>query len=246
MVDRLLPMIEPHDVYVEPFAGGASLFFAKRPSKLEVLNDTNQDLINLYWIAQTRKEEFIKYLDGVPYSEDWHSKAKNDPPKDDLERAVFFYINICMSFVNKLDGGFGLSKTHAEYEFYFNRLGRLNETIDRLKQTYLFNRDALDIIKRFDSPKTFYYCDPPYPNTDQGHYKGYTLDNFKELVSVLKDVEGSFMLSCYECMEMPKEWVRKSFKTVCHAQNVKGGQRQEREEVIYIKRSGLSKQMGLF
>lgn len=255
MVKNLLPLIPEHKVYVEPFAGGASLFFAKGEKVVsnndhyrEVLNDTNQDLINLYYIVQTDKEAFLKCLDCIPYSEEWNSKAKNEKSKHDLERAVFFYVNIMMSFSNNLNGGFRFGKTGANHaKVYFNHLERLPEIINRLKGVYIFNRDALDIIKRFDSEDTFFYCDPPYPGACQGHYAGYTLENFNELVELLKTIKGSFMLSCYDCMDMTNDWERYQFKAVNSSQNTnKGGKREPRTEVVYRKLSKSFKQNDLF
>ena len=154
-----ISLIPEHKIYVEPFCGGASLFFAKdRPIVTnndhyrEVLNDTNKDLINLYYIAQSKPREFIEYLNRFPYSEYWHNYFKqNIHPENDLEKAVGFYIRIMMSFSKKLDSGFSFDKlTKNKTKGYFNHLERLPQIIDRLKGIYIFCRNALDIIKIFD------------------------------------------------------------------------------------------------
>jgi DNA adenine methylase len=49
---RILGLIPEHQIYCEPFLGGGAIFFAKPPSKVEVINDTNGELINFYEVLQ--------------------------------------------------------------------------------------------------------------------------------------------------------------------------------------------------
>ena len=51
MCGKIVPLIPKHRLYCEPFAGGAAIYFAKEPSELEVLNDTNRELINFYKVV---------------------------------------------------------------------------------------------------------------------------------------------------------------------------------------------------
>ena len=67
----------------------------------------------------------------------------------------------------------------------------------RLEHTSIFSRDALTVIRRADRPETFFYVDPPYFNSDMGHYGGYTEEDFGRLLEVLSEVKGRFMLSSY-------------------------------------------------
>ena len=60
LADLLLPRFPAHTCYVEVFAGGAALYFLKSPSKVEVINDINGELINLYRVVQNHLEEFVR------------------------------------------------------------------------------------------------------------------------------------------------------------------------------------------
>lgn len=247
MIHNLLPLIPPHKIYVEPFCGGSSLFFAKKRPKVtndhdyrEVLNDTNHELVNMYRVAKLRKDEFLEQLNAIPYSEYWHNKFKqNDVEQNELTLAVGFYIRIMMSFTNILDSGFAFSKYTANLAAtYFNHLEKLSKIIDRLKGVFIFDRDALDIIEKFDYPEAFFYCDPPYPGTNQGHYGGYVQEDIEKLIEVLKNCEGSFMISCYQNEAVPKEWERFEFDAVVTASNTaKGGHREKRKEIVWRKLS---------
>jgi len=245
MIHNLLPLIPPLKIYCEPFCGGASLFFAKPVPKVtnkdnyrEILNDTNKDLVNLFLVCQSHKELFLKELNKYCYSEHWHSYFKTHKNhKHPIKKAVGFYIRVMMSFSKVTDHGFAFGKKGNNGPIiYFNELNRLPKIIDRIKNTYIFNSDALDIIKRFDCQEAFFYCDPPYPGTDQGHYKGYTQQDFEKLIETLSNCKGSFMLSCYENKAVPKDWEMFEFDTLNSSSNpAKGGHREKRKEIVWRK-----------
>jgi DNA adenine methylase len=69
--------------------------------------------------------------------------------------------------------------------------------VKRLEATSIFCRDGLDVIRKTDTTETFHYVDPPYFNSDMGHYGGYTEADFENLLRTLSQVKGKFMLSSY-------------------------------------------------
>ena len=79
----------------------------------------------------------------------------------------------------------------------------------------IFNRDALHIIESLDSPQSFFYLDPPYPEADQGPYIGYSNNDFNNLTNKLKNIKGHFLLSCYkkEWMDFSNTWKVYKLKT---------------------------------
>lgn len=245
MSSRLISLIPDHKIYVEPFCGGAALFFKRQTKQVsdkngyrEVLNDIDGDLVNMYRIAQTRKDEFLFKLSEFPYSEQIYREFKKNNGDDDLERAVGFYIRIMMSFCRQLDSGFAFSKyVKNDAISYFNRLDMLPEIIDRLKGVYLFNRDALDVIKKFDCEDAFFYCDPPYIKTYQGAYSGYKEEDLINLVNLLDSCKGKFLLSGYDNEIIPKHWERLEFKAYNSSSNTsKGGHRESRTECVWRKK----------
>ena len=60
LASRILPLFPDHGCYVEPFCGAAALYFLKVPAKVEVLNDVNGELVNLYRVVQHHLEEFVR------------------------------------------------------------------------------------------------------------------------------------------------------------------------------------------
>jgi DNA adenine methylase len=117
---------------------------------------------------------------------------------DDISRAWAYYVNVQMSFANKLNAGWGravLNENNAET--WSSKLSALPEKLSRLKQSYIEKLDELECLDKWDSPQTFFYCDPPYIGTDQGHYEGYTADQWQALCAKLDSIQGSYILSGY-------------------------------------------------
>ena len=244
IVSRIIPHIPHHAVYAEPFCGGATVLFAKKDLRtnsqsdyIEAINDTNSLVYNFFTVLRDRFDELNHLVGHSLYSQEEHGKACAYSGDDPLWRAYYFYLNISQSFANQLNGGWGTSligKSGAES--YKNRNGRLKACADRLQKVHIANEDALRFIDRWDSPQTFFYCDPPYPNTNQGHYGGYTQADFERLLLKLDGCEGSFILSCYSNDAVPKEWKRIDIKAVTSSGNVRnGGHRDERTECIWIR-----------
>ena len=206
----------PHTVYVEPFCGGAAVLFAK-PRRLvtnshhyrEVINDTSDILISLYRCATKCPDELALELEATLYSQSDHARAKVicKNPKDytQLEIAWAYFVNANCSFANDLGRGWGTQVQNVNAAVtWHNRILSLKEKLERLQSVYVSCEDALRCIDRWDSPQTLFYCDPPYTDTDQGHYEGYTTDDWIALCDKLNSIQGSYILSNYSQEYVPK------------------------------------------
>lgn len=228
MASKIVPLLPRHTVYVEPFAGGAAVMFAKpwppatnNNEYREVLNDINRDIVNLYRVACDRERgpELVQRLIGTPYARFAYEQARHlDASASNVERAWAYYVSIRMSFANILHGGWGTSvyKQNCAAS-WLQAVDRLPECLERLYSVHIECDEALAVIKRWDSPQTLFYCDPPYPEAHQHHYDGYGQDDFVALVSALRTCEGSVVLSCYENDAVPADWERFEFQANCHA-----------------------------
>ncbi len=203
MLPHLLPRIPEHVVYNEPFCGGAALFFAKDPSEIEVLNDTNQELINFYRVVQNRYVELEKRISVTLHSRAQHRDASviyNHPHLfDEIERAWALWVLSSQSFSAKIDGSWGYDKTeNRTSKLVQARKERFTEAIAiRLQNVQLECTDALYVIDSRDTANTFHYIDTPYIGSDCGHYDGYTEDDFERCLVKLANVKGKFLLSSY-------------------------------------------------
>ena len=209
-------MAIPHTVYTEPFFGGGAVLYAKgkidrgsQSNYREAVNDLNKQLITFWRVAREQPEELARWIELTPYSQEEYLEARkiyNNPSEySDLKVAWATYIQCNMSFANKIGGGWGVQVISPNSAAtWVNRAARLPECFERLKDVHIGCEDALSFIKRWDCPHGLIYADCPYPGTNQGHYGGYTLDDYQKLCDVLDNCESSYVLSNYHQDVAPK------------------------------------------
>jgi DNA adenine methylase len=213
LADTILKMIPLHRIYVEPFIGGAAVFFAKQPSEVEIINDVNSNVVNFYEVL---KRDFTALSQEISIS--LHSRKKykhaqviyeNPDLFDKVKRAWAFWMLASTSYGGKITASFGYDLTGQTTLNMLNKRDNFTERLAiRVQNTQIECYDALKIIRSRDTPETFFYCDPPYPDTDQGHYDGYSSDDFRQLLETLSKIEGKFLLSSFR-HEALKEYTEK-------------------------------------
>lgn len=199
----ILKLIPEHTMYCEPFIGGAAIFFAKEKSSIEIINDTNKEMINFYKVVQQDYVSLEKEVQISLHARDLHRKARviydNPDMFSDLKRAWAVWVLANQSFASGLDKDWGYDKAkNTTSKKVMNK--RNSFTLDyaiRLQDVQLECTDALRIIASRDSEKAFFYCDPPYHNSNCGHYDGYSLQDFENLLKLLSELKGKFLLSSY-------------------------------------------------
>ena len=243
IIHALLPHVPSHDAYLELFFRAGSLFFAKRPSQIEVINDIDKDLMNFYSVLRddVKFNKFMKltYLTLYSRAEYMHAleKFKRRAWKDDVERAYLFYIIARMSFAGHFGHSWGydisatskgMSRTvHA----YLSSVDRLPEIHERLRHAQIECDDWLSVYERYvpkwlqDGLKVFVYLDPPYLEDVRrnGKYRyEFSRRRHRELIEVIKrEKKAKIMLSgypspLYEELE-EAGWCKKCWNVACHA-----------------------------
>lgn len=203
MLKHIIPLIPKHERYTESFCGGAAVLFAKHPVPSEVINDLNGELVNFYWAAQVYYPDLKHEITKVLHARDIHSHAAhiNSYPHffTPIERAWAVWVLSKTSFSSMMDGSFG-------YDFGGGMPKKLQGAKDgftdsickRLERVTIENRNALDVIATYDSKETFHFVDPPYINSDCGHYEGmFNHSSMITLLDLLSTVEGKFMLTMF-------------------------------------------------
>ncbi len=118
---------------------------------------------------------------------------------------------------------------------YNNKISKLRACALRLMKVTISNEDSVKCIKRWDSPATFFYCDPPYIDTDCGHYKGYTHKQYRDLITTLEKCQGKSLVSGYENDIVPQTWKRHKFAARSSVSNTKAKSYDSRIEVVFEK-----------
>lgn len=201
LTSTILPLIPEHSIYTEAFAGGLAVFFKKERVQNEIINDTNAFVMNFYSVLTSHFEELKDRIEQTPYSRVMYKVAHTmyEMPHlfTPLQRAWAFFVLTNLGF-SGLIGSFGCYTRGKKALGWEKKKLLINRELrDRLVGVQIECTDALKILKLRDTEDTFHYVDPPYFNSNMGHYKGYSEQDFRELLDTLSECKGKFLLSSY-------------------------------------------------
>ncbi|MBE3607055.1 DNA adenine methylase [Campylobacter sp. RM13119] len=229
----IIPLMPEHIKYVEVFGGALSVFYQKEPSKNEVVNDINSNLINLHRIIRTRPQSLSAELGTMLRSREIFYLIKQGKlkPRNDIQRAAFYFYLLSTSFGAKGDH-FAMGKGRSSKNIYRD----FTVYSKRLKHALIENLSYEKLIKEYDGEDTLFYLDPPYIGTEN-YYKmtnGFTMIDHENLAKILKGIKGKFMLSYNDC-EVARH-LYKGFKfkelSVNYSLNAKSSDRVKSELLI--------------
>lgn len=251
----LLPLLPYTTHYCEPFGGSAAVLLNRKPSPVETYNDIDGEVVNFFRVLRKQKEELLEAIGLTPFSKEELRIAVNGKNEDlpDLERARRF-------FVRARQVRTGLAQTASEGRWahckltsraemsgavsrWLGSVEGLSEVAQRLLRVQIENAPAIEVIHRFDSPETLFYCDPPYVHESRSDTNAYAYemsdDEHRELSAVLHTVKGKVALSGYHSSLMNKLYggwkyieapTKKAHSTNTGADNNK----QNRTEVLWV------------
>lgn len=203
LVPTILPLIPDHVKYVEPFLGGGAVYWSKAPSRVEVINDLDGFVSNFYEVLKSDFSGLKALVEQTVFGRESHDRAsavrQNQPFFSPAQRAWAFFVLANSSIYAQLDNtckmpGDDVSTVRS----FYNKVKRFDQTYsDRLENTFVEQRDALYVIRKNDADNSFFFIDPPYFNSDCGHYSGYDEAEFERLLLLLTVLKGKFLLTCY-------------------------------------------------
>jgi len=216
LVEHILPRFPAHTCYVEVFAGAAALYFAKTPSEVEVINDINSELVNLYRVVSNHLEEFVRQFKWALSSRqvfEWH-RATVPETLTDIQRAARFFYLQKLAFGGKVESqGFGASTTSGPR---LNLL-RIEEDLSmahlRLQSTCVENLPWERAVEKYDRPHTLFYCDPPYWGTE-GYGVEFGLDNYQRMGDLARSIQGAMVISVNDIPEMREAYAGLHMQTL--------------------------------
>lgn len=245
LTKRIIPMIpHAHICYCEPFCGAAWILFAKEPSKVEVINDADGELVNFWRIIQNHLQPFLEYYKYAVISRKLFELENEKRPHTltDIQRAVRYF------YIQKL--GFG-GRTHGRtFGVSVDRTPGLNlATIEeallevhwRIARVAIEHMDAVDCITRYDRPDTFFYIDPPYWET-AGYAVPWSEPDFIRLRDALLRISGRFILSINDCQEVRHLFsgfkirtVKTTYSTGDSRTQAAGSRKEQRSELLITR-----------
>jgi DNA adenine methylase len=202
LVPRLIPLIPDHATYVEVFGGGAALLLNKPPSKIEVYNDIDGEVVNLFETVRDKPDAFLKRAEFLLYSrelnERWKTDLKNGKvPMDPVERALRFWYLMRSSFAAHPYKGWAFCETadRNRAESIWNALIDLGPIHERLKLVEIDHLDFERLIKNRDSAETFFFLDPPYLGAEDYRMGVFTLADYQRLLKALQGCKGKWLMT---------------------------------------------------
>ncbi len=254
MKDYILLILPEHDVFVDVFGGAGHIIYNKecRGNKINIYNDINSDMTNLFLQFRDNTDEICEKLELTPYSrklyEEYNTAYMNRNiwnTKSDLEKAIMIYYLIRSSF----NGILGNRINNTAFSSAQQSANSYYESIKKIRNIYknvtIENKDFRDVIKRYDSSTTVFYLDPPYFGTEELYTSIFTEKDHLDLFDTLKDIRGKFILSYYQC-KITDLYKNSNFIFTEH--KVKNSAGNERTELIItnFKQESKSKRKSLF
>ena len=260
-IARLIP---PHKIYLEPFSGMFRVYLAKAAtaSRIEILNDLDEGLVNLLRVVRNpaQAQQLKRLLELTPYARQefqdcaHHWREQTDP----VEKARMFYVAIAQSFSSHSNGhpswSFGGQKYGRDgynvARTYYKGIERIEAVGRRLRTTQLECQPALNVMRRWDSPETVIYCDPPYLPLTRGRVGQYahemSYEDHEELLAwcVRPQTQSMVLLSGYQSdlyrqvlEEEGAGWQRQDFDHYAASTTINGrgrGQKGRRIESVWL------------
>ena len=254
-LDWLLPLLPKATHYCEPFGGSAAVLLNRAPSPVETYNDIDGEVVNFFRVLRDDHEALITAIGLTPFSREELRIASHEPLEglSDLERARRFFVR-----ARQVRTGLAQTASNGRWAHcvltsragmagavsrWLGSVEGLSEIVQRLLRVQIENAPAIEVIQRYDSEETLFYCDPPYVHesrTDAKAYR-YEMKNYehKRLAEVLHRVQGKVALSGYHgglMDELYSDWKciestpKKAHSTNTRADTIK----QDRVEVLWV------------
>ena len=212
-------------------------FFLKEPSKVEVLNDINGDLINLYRVIKHHLEEFTRQFKWSLTSRQIFDWLKITPPETltDIQRAARFFYLQKLSFGAKVENQTFGTATTSPLRLNLLRLEEdLSQAHLRLTRATIEQQHWEKCIKRYDRPHTLFYCDPPYWGTE-GYGVDFGLEQYDRLATLAKSIHGQMIVSVNDIPEMRKAFDGLDMQRVDVAYTIGGGAKQRKFGELIVR-----------
>ena len=254
-IDWLLPLLPKATHYCEPFGGSAAVLLNRAPSPVETYNDIDGEVVNFFRVLRDDHEALITAIGLTPFSREELRIASQEPLDGltDLERARRFFVRarqvrtgLAQTASNgrwahcKLTSRAGMAGAVSRW---LGSVEGLSEIVQRLLRVQIENAPAIEVIQRYDSEETLFYCDPPYVHESRSDAKAYRYEmknhEHRRLAEVLHSVKGRVALSGYHGGLMDKlysDWrciestPKKAHSTNTRADTIK----QDRVEVLWV------------
>lgn len=206
LADWIISYFPEHKVYCEPFFGSGAVFFKKKPSYIETINDIDGNIVNLFKVCRECPEELAHLIELTPFARDEFVDCYDMTAGDAVERARRTLVRYHQSFgtTNSSKKSWRNVQTYGgpRCATMWNYLPDcIMDCCERLKNAQIESIDGVELIKRYNHPNTLIYCDPPYlQSLRKKNMYAHEFDDERhiELLEALKQSESKVILSGYD------------------------------------------------
>jgi DNA adenine methylase len=250
---ELCSILPPHNCWVEAFCGSAALTLRKKPALIEIINDTDDEIINVFKQLRDNHEALYNAIELTPYAEKEliNARRPNQKIENNLERARIFLVQAMMSIngvFGEERGGFSYSDSYvrnghdARVNRWNNLPERLKHVVTRLKGVRIENKDARKLLVRYlYRPATLMYLDPPYfAERTNGYNKDANNEKFhRELLELANKANCMIFISGYEnelytqMLTIRNGWQKRKIETITKDSK---GNSHDRTEVLWTNK----------
>ncbi len=226
-LEWLLPRLPAAHHYCEPFAGSGAVLLNRSPAPIETYNDIDGEVVNFFRVLRDRGPELQRAIALTPFAREEFHNAITASAKgaSELERARRFFV-----LARQTRTGLAQSATLGRWancketsragmsgvvSRWLGGVEGLSDIAERLLRVQIENRPALDVIRLYDSPKTLFYCDPPYLHDTRGDNSAYGYEmvdsEHVDLSAALRRCEGKVAVSGYRndvMDQLYRDWTR--------------------------------------
>jgi len=239
----------------------------KPPSPVEVYNDVDSELVNLFEVIRDDVNAFVEQADWLLYSrelyEKWKSDLKNGNVLEDrVERALRFWYLMRSSFAAHPYKGWAFCRNVGRNRplSLVNALGNIRTIHDRLRTVEVDHLDFRRCIKNRDGPETFTFLDPPYLDAEEYRLGVFTLQDHTDLADILRHAKSKWLLTIGDHPKIRKlysNFTIQRVRTHVTVSKIIGGKRptfkqliirnyEPPKEPLYISAAGQSMALDLF
>jgi len=247
-LDWLLPLLPQTRHYCEPFGGSAATLINRAPSPVETYNDLDGEVVNFFSVLREQKDALIEQIGLTPFSREELERACTEPTANlsELERARRFYVRARQVRTGLAQTASAGRWAHCVLTSRAGMAGAVSRWLgavedlsliaQRLLRVQIEHAPALEVIKRYDSPETLLYCDPPYPHDSRGDSNAYAYEmtdaQHRELATTLRQAQSKVAVSSYRC-DLNDE-IYAGWRVIEGPEKLIHSVKELRQEVLYV------------
>jgi len=259
LAPKLVKLLPPHRIFVEVFGGAANVLLAKPPSSIEVYNDRDGALVNLFETVRNHPLLFLERCQFLLYSRElyaeWSRQLDDNFQSADIDRieaAVRTYYCMVSSFVGDPTKGWAFDRSSPgggkggpmRWMSVWHKIGHLS---NRLRHVAIDCLDFRDCIKNWDTEQTLFFCDPPYASSVSKGFYGHNFErqDHVDLANILRGVKAKWLVT-YDDIPAIRELyngfqIRRISSTLASQKVAKGGTRINLRQIVISNSLGAEK-----